>query len=523
MKISKLVFTAAISLLTINLASANIGNTVNTKNGKIEGYLSADKQLSIFKGIPFAEPPVDELRWQKPQEIKKWHNVKETKTFSAGCMQTVIDGDKLPWSKEFLHQGPISEDCLYLNVWSPANHKNDKLPVMIWIYGGGFIEGSANVPLYDGANLASNGVVFVTFNYRVGAFGFFEHPELTKEQGTSGNYGLYDQLAAIKWVKQNIAEFGGDPNNITIMGQSAGANSITALIASPLSKGLFQKAIIESGPGTTISDYGIRPLQKAATPLKDAEKLVLNWSQNNGYSSLEALRAAPADELMNKFNKKPPVKGYVIDGVFLPESIPAIYAKGEQNEVPVIAGMNRDERGSEKDYGKMTLKEYQSYAEKYYPYNKQQFLLTYPAQNNQEAGEQQKQILRDERLFNLYWLANARMSKNNAKNYLYYFDRAIPWPEHPEYGAFHSSEFVYVLQNQDKLARNWTPLDQKISSVIGQYWVNFAKTGNPNGGDLPDWKPINESNGEVMVFGNEIEMKKVLSNKKSVIIAEKVN
>ncbi|RKS87418.1 carboxylesterase type B [Orbus hercynius] len=521
--IPKVICCSFLSLLLANQLYASIGDTVKIEHGTIQGVVSDDGSLSIFKGIPFAAPPINELRWKIPQVPTSWDAIKSTKQFSAGCMQTVVKGDKLPWSNEFLHQGPISEDCLYLNVWSPANDsQKDKLPVIIWIHGGGFIEGSANVPLYDGYNIAKKGIVFVTFNYRLGVFGFFQHPELTNEAGSSGNYGLYDQLAAIKWVNKNIANFGGDPNNITIMGQSAGANSIVLLIASPLSAGLFQKAIIESGPGTTISDYGVRPLDMVAQPLVEAEKIIVEWSNNNQYHSLKALRSAPALELLKKFNQRPPFKGAVIEGVLLPDSIAMIYAQGLQNEIPVISGMNNDERGSEKDYGKMTKDQLTSYAQRYYPFNTQQFLSIYQANNDKHAGELHKQIMRDERIFSLQWLANTRMSKGIAKNYVYYFEKAIPWQTHPQYGVFHSSEFVYVLQNQDKLFRHWDEQDKKISSTIGDYWINFAKTGDPNGDGFALWPSFDQSNNQVMVFGNTIEMKEILPNSKALVISEKI-
>ncbi|MFE8102292.1 carboxylesterase family protein [Brenneria goodwinii] len=512
-------------LLTFSLYSIGavgaIQGPINVTGGMIEGKLSADKQLSIFQGIPYAAPPVGELRWKKPQPVNKWSGVKKTDTFAAGCMQKVVTGDKLPWTSEFLHQGPMSEDCLYLNIWSPAQSDKDKLPVIVFIHGGGFVEGSGSVPIYDGENLARKNVIFVNINYRLGVFGFLTLEELTKESGSSGNYALYDQIAALHWIKDNIDKFGGDSNNITIMGQSAGANSIVVLNASPLARGLYNKAIMESAPGSTISNYGIRPAESLGIPLADAERKVSQWAKSNGYSSLSDLRNAPANQLVEKFAINTPIKGAVIDGALLPMQIAEIYKKNRQNDVPVLAGMNKDERGSESDYGKWNVNDLDSYAKKYYGEHLNTFHALYKADDSHDVAVVQKDILRDERLYAMKWMAHLRIHYGNQPNYLYFFGKAIPWQEHPNFGVFHSSELPYVLNNQSKLNRKWDATDKALGNVMSSYWVNFATSGNPNGHGLPVWKSYSQNEKSVICLDKDINMCNLLNKDKEDLIAGK--
>ncbi|MEC5321006.1 carboxylesterase family protein [Brenneria populi subsp. brevivirga] len=512
-------------LLTLSLYSMGaigaIQGPINVTGGTIEGKLSADKQLAIFQGIPYAAPPVGELRWKKPQSVTQWDGVKKTDAFAAGCMQKAVTGDKLPWSSEFLHQGPMSEDCLYLNIWSPAQSNKDKLPVIVFIHGGGFVEGSGSVPIYDGENLARKNVVFVNINYRLGVFGFLAHEELTKESGASGNYGLYDQIAALRWIKANIDKFGGDSNNVTIMGQSAGANSIVVLNASPLAHGLYHKAIMESAPGSTISNYGIRPAESLGTPLADAEKKVSQWAKSSGYSSLSDLRRAPAGELVDRYAVNTPIKGAVIDGALLPTRIAEIYQQNKQNDVPVLAGMNKDERGSEADYGKWSLSDLNAYTQKYYGENLDAFNALYRAQDSHAAAATQKNLLRDERLYAMQWMADLRVHYGSQPNYLYFFSKAIPWKEHPNYGVFHSSELPYVLHNQSKLNRQWDATDKSLENAMSSYWVNFAASGNPNGQGLPVWKSYSRSEKSVICLDKEIGMCDLLNKNKETLIAGK--
>ena len=313
-----------------------------TANGVLEGVVSADGKVRTFKGIPYAAPPVGPLRWKAPQPAAAWTGVRKATEYPARCMQAPIYSDMI-----FHDNGP-SEDCLYLNLWMPAAPAQPRLPVMVWIYGGGFAAGATSEPRQDGGNLSKKGVLVVSMNYRLGIFGFFSHPALAKESGhnATGNYGLLDQVAALKWVRDNIAVFGGDPNNVTIFGESAGSFSVSALMASPLAQGLFRRAIGESGAffGDTL-----RPQPRAET-----EKAGVEFAKSSlGTDSLEALRAKPAAEILQAA-AKPGAARFVpnIDGYFLPESVEAIFAAGKQSHVPLLAGWNADEMTYRAIFGK---------------------------------------------------------------------------------------------------------------------------------------------------------------------------
>ena len=321
---------AFVIMLALPLAAAD---QVATDKGVVEGTASADSKARIFKGIPFAAPPVGALRWKAPQPVASWTGVRKAAEFGSRCMQGHIYNDMI-----FRDPGP-SEDCLYLNVWTPAASAQEKLPVMVWIYGGGYSAGAASEPRQDGENLARKGVVVVSMNYRLGVFGFFVHPELAKESGhgSSGNYGLMDQVAALQWVQSNIAAFGGDPGNVTIFGESAGSFSVSAQMASPLAQGLFQRAIGESGAFFSAT-LDLKPLVKA-------EEDDAKFAEAVGAPTLEALRAKPADELLKVALRQGGGVRFApdIDGWFFPETAYAIYAAGKQSHVPLLAGWNADE------------------------------------------------------------------------------------------------------------------------------------------------------------------------------------
>src|SRR5208283_806277 len=300
----------------------------STANGVLEGVVSADGKVRTFKGIPYAAPPVGPLRWKAPQPAASWTGVRKAADYGARAMQGRIYSDMV-----FNDPGP-SEDCLYLNLWMPANPAEAKLPVMVWIHGGGFVAGSSSEPRQDAGNLSKKGVMVVSFNYRMGVFGFFAHPDLAKESGhnASGNYGLLDQVAALEWVKKNIATFGGDPDNVTIFGESAGSSSVSGLMASPLAKRLFHRAIGESGAFFKT----IPPMKSRA----EAEKAGMKFAESAfGTTSLQALRAMPAQKILNEALKVPTETfSPDIDGYFLPEDCSSIYAAGKQSRVPLLAG-----------------------------------------------------------------------------------------------------------------------------------------------------------------------------------------
>lgn len=467
-------------------------DTVKVETGLLTGIHNDSSGVWAFKGIPFAAPPVGGLRWKEPQPATSWEGVRKCDTFSASALQPPPNPFMM-WTKEFMAPlEPLSEDCLYLNVWTAATSADEKRPVIVWIHGGGFSGGSGSVPLYDGEGLAKKGVVFVTINYRLGIFGFLAHPELTKESPhhASGNYALLDQLAAIRWVKKNITGFGGDPNRVTIAGQSAGSFSVNALVASPLGKGLFEGAIAESG--------GMFSRETRLQSLEDGEKAGLKVAETVKAKSLADLRAIPAEELL----KAGAPNMVTRDGYFLPESVLEIFEAGKQNDVPLLTGWNADEGFL---FGKpKTAKEFKAEAEKKYGSMAADFLKLFPAANDGEAAKAQKTISRNE-LFAWQNYSWARFqSKGKSKAYLYQFSR-VP-PGEPNYGAFHSAEFGYCLNTLDKWARPFEEWDKKLSEAMSSYWVNFATTGNPNGPGLTEWPAFDAAKPQVIDFGNEIKV-----------------
>lgn len=466
-------------------------DVVATDAGKVSGFTNQGGDVHIYKGIPFAAPPIGDLRWKEPQLVKPWEGVKKCTEFAASPMQSKPDPFGV-YTREFLiPYEPISEDCLYLNVWTAAKTPSEKRPVMVYIYGGGFVSGGAGVPIYDGEAMAKKGIIFVVINYRVGIFGFFAHPELTKESphNASGNYGLMDQLAALKWVKQNIAAFGGDPDKVTIAGQSAGSMSVNCLVASPLGKGLFNGAIAESGASFS-GAWGFGDLREAeANGLKTATAL--------GVNSIAELRNKPAAELVGKGQSRP-----VIDGYVLPDAIANIFNEHKQNDVPVLTGWNEDDAfigtlKNAEDYKKMISTQYGVQAE--------EFLKLYPASSDQEAATSQIRISRDQTfgIQNYTW-ANVQGEKGDSKIYVYRFTRRLPaTADFVKYGAFHTGEVAYAYDNLKFLNRPWEPVDQQLAYTMSTYWANFVKTGNPNGKGVPAWPAYTTGDNKIMILGEK--------------------
>jgi para-nitrobenzyl esterase len=395
------------------------------------------------------------------------------------------------WSEEFLiPKEPISEDCLYLNVWTGAKASLEKRPVLVWIYGGGFNSGGSAVPIYDGEAMAQKGIVFVSINYRVGIFGFLAHPQLTKESGVnaSGNYGLLDQIAALQWVQKNIAAFGGDPGNVTIAGQSAGSMSVNCLVASPLAKGLFTKAIAQSGASFT---------RNGAT-LKAAEEEGLKMQQRFGASSINDLRNLPADTLLKRGGGmfRP-----IIDGYVLPDQIAAIFEAGKQADVALLTGWNEDEGllfGPIKNAADYRIQAAQENGP-----DSSTFLKFYPGTTDAEAAKSQLNYSRD-LIFGVQNFAWANLQKGQGKKvYVYRFTRIVPATgEYKKYGAFHTGEVPYAYNNLRFVNRPWEPVDRELANAMSAYWTNFVKTGDPNGASLPTWPLYNEEK-KVMLFGKE--------------------
>ncbi|HEU5078895.1 MAG TPA: carboxylesterase family protein [Opitutaceae bacterium] len=473
-------------------AAENSGPIVQTDAGALAGSVEtkAGAPISVFKGVPFAAPPVGELRWREPQPVAAWSGVRDATKFGPSPMQRV-HGDFLPWTREFLVQNEVSEDCLYLNIWTPgvkeeaaaASHAGAagdvraklslvdagaKLPVLVYVPGGAFVEGSGEVPIYDGANLATRGVVVVTINYRLGVFGFFAHPALTAESPhhASGNYGLMDQIAALRWVQKNIAAFGGDPSRVTVWGQSAGAFSVGALLASPEAKGLFQRAMADSG------------LSLAAFPMKElrmAEQDGVKYAAKQHAADLKALRALPAAQLLATNMGSP-----IVDGWILPQSTNAINTARGGSDVPVLTGYQANDAQLSLR-GINSAADYATYLKSQYGAQADEFGKLYPAESVAAMRRAALEGARDRQRVGMFLWAKRRGQGYTSPVYIYFFLRAIPWPQHPEFGAFHSGELPYFFRNLDVLDRPWEPIDRQLSDVASGYLVNFAATGNPNG------------------------------------------
>ena len=457
---------------------------VKTQSGLLKGVLNANKSVVAFKGIPFAAAPVGDLRWRAPQAPLPWKGIRDATKFGASAMQ-IKQGSRNPWTEEFMVQNDISEDCLFLNVWTPGTKPSKKQAVLVYIHGGGFVEGSGGVDVYDGEELAKKGIVVVTVNYRLGVFGFLAHPELSAEspRGVSGNYGLLDQLAALEWIKKNIAAFGGDPSRVTIAGQSAGASSVNALIMAPQAAGLFHGAITESG---TKFSTGTQTIPS----LSDAEKLGLKFAQAKGAKSIAQLRALSSEQLMKPDTTKPQIRfGRVIDGHYQPADMLTLFAQGKHHDTPFLNGYNADE----------TM----------YVGNKEQdFVKVYGAHNKmieKKAGQQQS-------LLNAHLWSEHRAKTAKTNAYTYFFTRAIPWPQHPEFGAFHTGEVPYVFNNLKMIKRPWTSLDTLVAEQMSSYWVNFVNSGNPNGKGLPKWSAYQPQTKQVMEIGTKTEMIPITDN-----------
>lgn len=500
LRISLILFSGLLSVSSFSKKQNN-DDPVKTEAGLVSGVTSADGTIKIFKGIPFAAPPLGELRWKAPQPVRPWGGVKSCTAFGPSPMQ----GFPAPfsmWTKEFLiPDEPISEDCLYLNVWTGATSANEKRPVLVWIYGGGFTSGGSACPIYDGEAMAKKGIIFVSINYRVGIFGFFAHPELTKESGknASGNYGLMDQIAALQWVQRNIAAFGGDPSNVTIAGQSAGSMSVNCLVASPLAKGLFKKAIAESGANMVSSPF------RGSVTLQQAEQEGLKTAQTLNASSLTDLRKISADTL---FKKGQGMHGPIVDGYVLPNSIPAIFSANKENDIVLLTGWNEDEGflfGPAKnaaDFRKQAAEQYGS--------DSSTFLKYFPADNDADAAVSQLKISRD-MIFGVqnYVWANISSSKGH-KTYVYRFTRKVPATgEYVKYGAFHTGEVPYAYDNLKFVNRPWEPADRQLATAMSSYWVNFVKTGDPNGDGLPEWPLYTMKEKKIMILGTTQEAKRI--------------
>jgi para-nitrobenzyl esterase len=491
MKVVCALVTAGLGL-GMSVSSLADSLTVKTEQGKVAGKTINDGKVKAFLGLPYAAPPVGDLRWKAPEPAAKWKGERDATKFVAHCAQNHVFDD-------MVFQGPpASEDCLFLNVYAPADATDkSKLPVMFWIHGGGYSGGGSDEPRHNGDFLPTKGVVLVTINYRLGVFGFLATTDLAKEQGDSaGNYAMMDMVAALKWVHQNIGKFGGDPGNVTIFGESAGSFAVSTLMASPMAQGLFEKAIGESG--AAFSD--VLPTDTlAARETKDDE-----FVAGLGAKSLADLRALPTDTILAAAKTKRGGFPPDIDGKFLTEAVPATYAAGKQAHVPLLAGWNRDE-GSFLANG-MTAEKWKAMADGMFKDRAAEFLTLFPGTTDEEAVDSAIDYGSDAfiALGTWKWLEADRKTSDQPV-YRYHFElRATPSKFHPGTFAFHSDDIEYVFGTLDTRP-GWDvrPEDRKLSDQVMSYWTNFAKTGDPNGAGLPEW-PKYGKDDELIHLNNPI-------------------
>ncbi len=488
----KKIFLFILVLTGMNVYAQN--PQAKTANGVLEGVTGASGVVS-YKGIPFAQPPVGDLRWKEPQAPLNWKGVRKADHFGPQAMQRVI------YSYMMFRSNGKSEDCLYLNVWTPAKPTNQKLAVLVYFYGGGFGAGDGSEYRYDGEALAKKGIIMVTVNYRLGIFGFLAYPELTAESAhhSSGNYGLMDQHAALVWVKKNIAAFGGDPNKITIGGESSGSMSVCGQMASPLSKGLFRGAIGESG--SLLGNW-------SPTLLADAEQIGVKFATSIGAKSLADLRKLPADSLLKISAREDfPI---TVDGYFLPESPQAIFNAGKQMDIPLLAGWNSAESGPDGVLGRLdpTLDNYKSSIKKLYGDRTSDILNVYAPVTDADVAQAATDLATDRFAYGTWKFIDLQTKTHNKPVYRYFFTRKRPvmvsapaGPVDHSMGAAHTSEIEFALGNLfTNKVYAWTADDYKISETVQNYFVNFVKTSNPNGAGLPAWESLKKDNTSVMIF-----------------------
>jgi para-nitrobenzyl esterase len=468
----------ATTALVFGLAAAVHADslTIKTEQGKATGKTINDGKVKAFLGLPYAAPPVGDLRWKAPEPPAKWKGERDATKFGAHCAQNHVFDDMV-----FQDAGP-SEDCLFLNVYAPADAtKSSKLPVMFWIHGGGYSGGGSSEPRHNGDFLPLKGVVLVTINYRLGIFGFLATSDLAKEaNGSAGNYGLMDMVAALQWVKANIKDFGGDADNVTIFGESAGSFAVSTLMAAPTAKGLFARAIGESGGA--FSD--VLPMDTLEAREKKDDEFVATL----GVKSLAELRALPTDKILDAVKGKRTGFSSDVDGKLLTEPVPETYAAGKQAHVPLLAGWNRDE-GSWLGNG-MTVEKWKGMAAGMFKDRAAEFLSIYPGATDEEAIESAGAFGGDSFIaFSTWRWLEAHRKTGDSPVYRYHFElRALPSKFHPGTFAFHSDDIEYVFGTLDtRPGETVRPEDRKLSDEMMSYWTNFAKTGDPNGAGLPVW------------------------------------
>ncbi len=504
-----MVLAAAAAVMTLGLSARAADPRVTVAQGVLEG--TVDTGVNIFLGVPFAAPPVGDLRWAPPKPPASWGSQpRQAKAFGPACTQTLAPGGRAQWTSEYMTpEGPgVSEDCLYLNIWTPADlagaaRPAPSLPVLFYIYGGGFNEGSGAVAVYNGVNLAKKGLVVVNVNYRVGSLGFMAHPELTAEQGgASGNYGIQDQIAALQWVRDNIKAFGGDPAKVTLAGQSAGAMSEQALLISPMAKGLFRGAIIQSpaAPGTN-GNY---------TPRATAEQSAVAAFGRAGVASIKDARALPAAQANTVGGRG----GLVADGRVVPETSGA---HPFASDVPVMIGYTLNDLFVSR--APVTAESWKAEAADRYGDRAAEFLKFYPGATDEQAARSAQREAAD-RGYNLKrvdWLAIRGATK---PVFAYLFTHVEPGPESGRYGAFHTSDVPYEFNTLHlSPGRNFTDVDRRLADQFSSYVANFVKTGDPNGGSLPKWPALTAENKSLMELGDRVAVTRAVPAGADAVIA----
>jgi len=485
---------AALLAALLAVASAAEAAPIRVDGGRIEGTVKDG--MRTWLGVPYAAAPVGDLRWRAPQPVVSWQGVRPAKALPPACRQSAT------WINL-----PQSEDCLYLNIWAPAVAKGEKLPVMVWIHGGGYYGGSGSQPLFDGAHIARHGVIVVTLNYRLGVFGFFSHPDLAAEGRVDGNQGLLDQVAALKWVKRNIAAFGGDPGRVTLFGESAGSESVAILTTSPLAKGLFQRAIGESGNmAMPIDERDYKAFDKAAAEANGAA-----LGKALGAPRLADLRKVDAATLV----KQPWSPGAIVDGYLVPTDMTAAYGKGQAGRVQLLVGWNADE-GKDlapeilgtSDFG---AARYPALVAQLIGHAPSQALMgAYPAGNDAQAKAQMFRLTTDYWSWRMWTWARLHTASHSGPAYVYDFVHIPAEPATPcgyGCGAGHGAEIPYVFDQLAQDPRAWTPADHALAERLVTYWTNFARTGDPNGPGLPAWTRFDGRDASVIRLGSEAEVK----------------
>jgi len=478
--------------LTIAFAQLAVSQiqTAKVTGGEVQGVVT--EGISIFKGIPFAAPPVGDLRWKAPAPVQGWTGIKKADAFGLACMQA-------PGSMG--NTAPVGEDCLYLNVWTPAKKPGEKIPVIVWIYGGGFSGGSTSTPMYDGMGFAKKGVALVSVAYRVGPFGFLAHPELSRESGKgSGDYGLEDMIAGLKWVKANIAQFGGDPSNVTIFGHSAGGAAVSMLAASPVTKGLFHRVICMSGGSFTPLQTSNQAGAGTGIPaLKVAESRGEEFLKKLGAADIKAARALSAEVIQKGTEGGMGGGGFrpAADGYIIPSDLYSLYQAGRFNDTPILLG-NTSEEAATMGRPNVTAVEFEKQIKSQYGAQADAILSAYPHSTDAESAKASRGVRQSTSAWNTWTWARLQSQKGKGKAFEYLFDYVHT---SPDLGSGHGSDVPYAFQTL-RAGRGGAPKpeDLKLSDMISSYWVNFAKNGDPNGLGLPKWPAFAENDQKVMVF-----------------------